>query len=314
MSKIRDVLFVVNSANHGAYSRHNWLRKAHRDWSIDHIWLDKPIFVTFNTRTLIRQARKSFIPANYQLIIYWPASYQYFRTRLGSSYFEDHGEYEQRCWAVAEEALFAGLDEHMLNSFVSSRTAANKAMLFKLAAELGLATPRTIITNDLRSLSMSNKVHFIVKSVTDTNDIDEEKKIFPVRLSSRPSPSELSAQPVIVQEEIHAKHEYRTYFFAGKIIIICISRVGLRDIDVRLRSGDFLPCSIVANAELRRKTLKLAHHFGLGMFSADFIADKKGRFLLLDLNPHGSWHWLDPKVALRLDLEFEAMIANRLSH
>src|ERR1700754_2389968 len=302
-------LLLVGSSNRGAYARPNLLSKI-SNLSLDILWIDKKLAIEFSTGRLLVQNNRRYDLLSYNPIIYWPPSFQNPRNRIGSGFSQD--EYVSRSWRVVEEAMFFDLDHLLLNPYHAAYTAANKAIVHFACLKNKIPIPLTTITNSIGTSSASTRNGRVVKTVTDTVDIDQDLQLYTTNyLPEKKSDEPLSDNPFVFQEFIKAVCEYRVYFFRGDIIIARIERKdGLAD--VRLVQGTVMKCRIVNNREISDVTFRLAGIFNLVMFSADFVEDKDGRIYFLDLNPHGSWTWLETSVRRKVDQGYVDLVRELL--
>ena len=299
-------LLLVGSKG-GGYARASLLSKID-NLALDIVWLDKKLYVELSAKRLLFQDRRKYDLLSYDLIVYWPASFQNPRDRIGAGFSIE--EYVSRSWRVVEEAMFLGLDDVMLNPYRAACDAANKALVFHLALENGIRMPGSLITNSARAASSVDAPR-VAKTVTDTVDIDKELKFYTRNYKWSPRDGRRSDHPVLFQHFIKAIREYRAHFFGGDVIVAEIDRDD-KLFDVRLIAQKALKCRIVENDEVAATMVRLGAIFGLSMFSADFIEDWNGYIYFLDLNPHGSWNWLRQSVRGPLDRAYMQFIRDRL--
>ncbi len=305
-----NMLVMIGSAGAGTYARYRQLSKL-TGLNVDLIWLDRQLSVKLSDTRTISQRGTVCELSSYDLIIYWPASYQALRHRIGS-WFPTTAteEYLSRSWRVVEDAIFSGLDHLMLNSYRAACDAANKGIVYLSALANDISMPTTIITNRPgRSLTaLSTKQ--VIKTVTDTVDVNDDLQLYTSQYPTDYKCQILDA-PYIIQQYIKAICEYRAFYFDGRTIAVRVPR-GDDLVDVRLTPGSTLKCEIVDNTTISRMASRLATLFHLGMFSADFLEDVAGKIYFIDLNPHGTWHWLQRSVRDRLDHAYIEMVLKKL--
>lgn len=170
-----------------------------------------------------------------------------------------------------------------------------------LAVRVGLAVPRTLISNDsqeIRQFIASSPTGVVVKVLSDHFVEPEPGKLYGVfpRLVTEADMGFLERAcltPSIYQEYVPHVREVRVTVIGGEIVAAEISKASPEDLwerpdEIGVRPHD-LPAR-VRDALLR--FLKLAH-LEYGAF--DLLLTEGGRYVFLEVNPTGDWAWLESK-------------------
>jgi len=275
---------------------------------VDSIALNEKIAVQIGDVTYVEQAGRKFSLDDYDLAIWWPASFQYMRRRLGAFYFPDAGqEYGSRAWRVIEEGLLATTGA-LLNTYTSSILAANKVYVMHAANKVGIPVPPSSIGNIASAPSSAKRV--VIKTLTDTMDIDDTQKILTTEVDPGSLNGAIDGIPAIYQQRIDLDFEVRACYFDG-----VTTSIELRwppgaesQSDIRLFKPEDVRMAVVDHPEAERYNALLAKRLNLRMFCADYLVDRAGKTWLTDVNPHGSWHWLALSAREVVDGQFGAMI------
>lgn len=180
-----------------------------------------------------------------------------------------------------------------VNSPSATFHAENKIIQLHIAKRLGFHVPRTFILNDAEELPKGNK--YIIKSIDTallrygsreafvyTNDVAREELIN----------SDLSLAPVVVQERLSPKVDFRVTVIGTKVyaVKILLDDEGI-DGDWRKFKDDvsFIPTQLDNNIE--SKCIKLVKKFGLA-FGAIDLAMVDDILYFIEINPTGEWAWL----------------------
>lgn len=164
----------------------------------------------------------------------------------------------------------------------------------QLAASLGIAVPRTLVSTDPgRDAAMLPGPRVVVKAL-DEHFVEAEPGrltgVFPVVTSRRELAGARPGPPVIVQEYLEHDRELRVYYVAGQLYGFEISKDGpagpwLAPGRVRARSVAVPPAAASA---ARRFAAALPLRFG----AFDFLV-RDGTPVFLEVNVTGDWRWAE---------------------
>ena len=300
------VLFFCNSFQNSRYARQHLLKELLPEFELETIILDQPVRVIGPPDWILRQHDKEFRIREAALVVHWPISFQERRSHLSSRLYSGR-EYIERSWVVFEQALFTTLPPtQQLNPYSKATFAANKVSALATATRHGIKAPKFLISNDATAIAGFLTSHpGIVKVITDTNRIDFRSKFFPIRAEPDLPADELSVLPQLLQEEITAIKEVRSYYFSGDVHVVEATRDPTHPaIDVRLQEMKGVQWTATSHSAVEALTHCLASLFGLNFFSADFLEPADSEPLFLDINPHASWDWMNRPIVRQLDEAF----------
>jgi glutathione synthase/RimK-type ligase-like ATP-grasp enzyme len=184
------------------------------------------------------------------------------------------------------------------------RLAENKQLQLQLAREVGLETPRTLITNDpdaVKVFAKRCKDGLITKMLSSfaVYDHEGEKVVFTNRVSAGDLNhlDELRFCPMTFQENVPKALEIRATVVGNQVFAASLasqSSATARD-DWRKDGLALLQQwqHYKLPAVVRRRLLKLMDRFRLNYGAADFILAPDGRLVFLELNPAGEFFWLE---------------------
>ncbi|MCL2934391.1 MAG: MvdC family ATP-grasp ribosomal peptide maturase [Trichodesmium sp. MAG_R03] len=188
------------------------------------------------------------------------------------------------------------------------RTAENKQRQLRVASEVGLIIPRTLIANDpeaVREFFQEVKGKMVAKLLTALSRSMEYTPFF-LYTSSVKEEDLLDADslrycPMVFQEEISKQLELRVVFVGGNVFVGALdaSVYGSSKVDWRqpgVEAGAWqhhdLPDEIVVR--LRAMMSELGLMFG----AFDFILTPSGEYVFLEVNPAGEWGMLERDLEL----------------
>ncbi|HEX2252820.1 MAG TPA: hypothetical protein VHQ65_06105 [Thermoanaerobaculia bacterium] len=231
-------------------------------------------------------------------------------------------EFHRECRLQIRETLEGFLDglggARWINDLAPLWRAGNKLRQLRLAAELGLAVPRTVVTNDpepVRSLYRATGGRVVTKL------------LLPLSMSMTVAPRSvptsalgdddlealdgLDFAPMIFQEHLAKREELRVVMIAGRAYVgsIDASRSAAGQTDWHLASVDevaWRPGHLDAAVSARLAAL----HDALGLVSgvSDFIVTPQGEAVFLEVNPLGEWGMLERDLGLPISEAFAAAL------
>jgi MvdD family ATP-grasp ribosomal peptide maturase len=202
------------------------------------------------------------------------------------------------------QGMIASLKGFHLDPVPNIRRADNKQLQLQVAQELGLDTPRTLITNNpqaVREFAKECEEGMITKMLSSFAIYEEgkEKVVFtnPVAPEDLENLDGLRFCPMTFQEKVPKALELRTIIVGKRVFTASIdsqSSEGARN-DWRRRGVALLEDWKLYNLPqaVEEKLLKLMEHFGLNYGALDLILTPDGRHVFLEVNPVGEFFWLE---------------------
>ncbi len=233
--------------------------------------------------------------------------------------------YAAHCGRAARTSFMGALgllgSARWVNPLHAGQVAESKLLQLKLAAEVGLSLPPTLISNQpdrVRAFHREMEGRMITKLLEPlsqtmdgsgdflyTSDVSEDDM---ARIE------EVRHAPQIFQAKIEKRSELRVIIVAGKTFVGAIEAVGSEHGDVdwrRLTTADGVDWQ---EAELPEPVERAAHRLmdrlGLLYGALDFIVDQDGRHIFLELNQAGEWGWLQRDLGLPIAEAIAAALLN----
>jgi len=171
----------------------------------------------------------------------------------------------------------------------------NKLKVLKIAAEVGLDIPRTIICTSKNLIKNHiGSTRLISKHISNLITIEKEDKVysfstFEIKTNKLPD----TFFPSLFQNLIEKKYELRIFFFQNKLYPMAIFSQLDKKTEIDFRNYNYhkpnrttpfkLPKSIL------EKLKKLIKKLGLDTGSIDMIVTPNNNFFFLEVNPHGQF-------------------------
>jgi glutathione synthase/RimK-type ligase-like ATP-grasp enzyme len=206
--------------------------------------------------------------------------------------------------------VLAGLGCFRVDAEADIRRAEQKPLQLGVALSLGLAVPRTLVSNDpsaVRDFAASCAGGLVTKMLSSFAVYDArggEHVVFtnPVGPEDLEDLTGLSLCPMTFQERVEKRLELRATVVGRRVFTASIdSGVSERAAHDWRRDGAGL-AGAWENYELpgdaREALLGLMDYFGLNYGAADFILTPDGRHVFLELNPAGEFFWLEQRPGL----------------
>ncbi|HYO99832.1 MAG TPA: MvdD family ATP-grasp ribosomal peptide maturase [Pyrinomonadaceae bacterium] len=200
--------------------------------------------------------------------------------------------------------MLASLDVFRMDAEPLIRRAENKQLQIQAARELGLDTPRTLITNDpeaVRAFARTCERGMITKMLSSfaIHEDGAEKVVFtnPVTAEDLNDLDGLQLCPMTFQEHVSKRLELRVTIVGERVLAAAIdSQASERAAHDWRRDGTSLLDAwqtYELPPEVEEKLLRLMHYFDLNYGAADLIVTPEGRHVFLEVNPVGEFFWLE---------------------
>ena len=203
------------------------------------------------------------------------------------------------------QGLIASLQVFHLDPVPVIRRAENKQLQLQIAQQVGLDTPRTLITNDpqaVQAFAQTCSGGLVTKMLSSFAIYDEhgqEKVVFtsPVSPQDLKELNSLCLCPMTFQEQISKELELRVTVVGKQVFAAAIdSQVSEKARHDWRRNGfgfidAWKPYDLPH--DVGERLLRLMDWFGLNYGAIDLILTPDGRHVFLEINPVGEFFWLE---------------------
>lgn len=188
------------------------------------------------------------------------------------------------------------------------RNAENKIYQLLLAKEVGLTIPSTLISNHYDSVErFLKKGKHIIKPVHNARIKDEKHPqiVYTSEITQAIKKEEAELNINYLQNKIDKRCDVRATFVGEKCFAVTIDSQGLEDTRVDWRKGEHIlkHNPIELPREIRLKCVQLMKELDLHYGAIDFILDKQGNYVFLEINPNGQWAWIEHLTELPISRE-----------
>ncbi len=214
------------------------------------------------------------------------------------------------------EGLFLGLHAKWINPIHNTYVGERKVWQLKLAYELGLLVPKTIITNELAKAKKFQDTikNVIVKPISHGLQVtkDATYSIYTSTLNKieENAESEIFSSPILIQENIIRGLDIRVTIIGERVFPVAIYKNNIHTIDWRRPEIKKTYKKHTISQDLTNKLLELNKKMGLIYSAIDLIQDENGQVFFLETNPAGEWLWLEKEIGLPLSDSFLIEIQN----
>jgi MvdD family ATP-grasp ribosomal peptide maturase len=202
------------------------------------------------------------------------------------------------------KGMLASLKAFRMDPEPIIRRAENKQVQLQVAREIGLETPRTLITNDadaVRSFARSCEGDIVTKMLSSFAVYEDgrERVVFtnPVTMEDLDDLSGLNLCPMTFQERIPKALELRVTVVGNRVFAAAIDSQVSRAAQYDWRKDGVALLEAWRRYELpadvEKGLLRLMDHFMLNYGAVDFILTPEGRYVFLEINPVGEFFWLE---------------------
>jgi hypothetical protein len=245
---------------------------------------------------------------------FFPASFDDFSLILPFLSDSEYSLFELRQWYVAYNAICDALDQiSTLNKPKSAARAANKIICFSLLTRFNLPIPKSIGSNSSRRVhKFSKETRLIYKQLSDTNRVNNNELFSPsfvdeVFLEELDSDDKL---PFIYQEYIEYDNELRAFCIGDQVKVFCLNYENLEEVDPRF-SNDCCKGVEITDSLIFETVRKVRKIFDLDYVCIDLLQAGEQLFII-DVNPHGTWYWIDSKSANEVEQLFHQFLESKL--
>ena len=179
------------------------------------------------------------------------------------------------------------------------RKVENKIYQTKLANECGLIMPNSLVTNEFvmanRFIS-NNKT--IIKPISTGKIVDKGKiRLFNTSIISK-NVSDINLTPIYLQEYIDKLFEVRVTIINQHIYPVKI--IPYNEVDWRIEQEKNIYELIDIPNQVKYKCINLMNKMNINFGAFDFIVNKRGEYIFLEVNPNGQWLWLEEELNINI--------------
>lgn len=204
-------------------------------------------------------------------------------------------------WQEALNGLWQLIDAPWMNPPARDEVAARKALQLRVAAEMGLKTPRTLITSDpdeaRRFVEAQGVGKTIFKTFSCTHAIWRETRLVGERELEILDRVRLA--PVIFQEYIRAEADLRVTVVGDKIFPAAIHAENSDyPVDFRMSLGQARTEPATLPPQLVKRLFSLMRRLGLVYGAIDLRRTPEGEYVFLEVNTAGEFLFVEERTGL----------------
>lgn len=199
-------------------------------------------------------------------------------------------------------------DKHWFNNVFAIRNAENKIYQLLLAKEIGLTIPATLISNSYNDMGifLSQGKH-IIKPVHNARIMDGENSriVYTSEVKQDVVKEEAEVNINYLQSKIEKISDIRATFIGKNCFAVAIDSQKLEETCVDWRKGEHIlqHTPIELPNDIQTKCIRMMERLGLNYGAIDFILDKDGNYVFLEINPNGQWAWIEHLTGLPISKE-----------
>lgn len=198
--------------------------------------------------------------------------------------------------------------KHWFNNVFAIRNAENKIYQLLLAKEVGLTIPSTLISNHHDSVERFVRYgKHIIKPVHNARIMDEKHPqiVYTSEITQAIKKEEAEFNINYLQNKIEKRCDVRATFVGEKCFAVTIDSQQLEDTCIDWRRGEHIlqHAPIELPQDIQAKCLRLMQRLNLDYGAFDFVLDKQGNYVFLEINPNGQWAWIEHLTGLPISKE-----------
>jgi RimK-like ATP-grasp domain len=203
-------------------------------------------------------------------------------------------------WHEAINGLWQLLDARWVNDPVRDEVAARKALQLRVAGEVGLRVPRTLVTSDPDQarafIEARDGAETVFKTFSCTHEIWRETRL--VREDELPLLDAVRLAPVIFQEYVPAEVDLRVTIVGRRHFAAAIhSQTTDYPVDFRMSLGQAVVEPTTLPGEIERRLLDLMDRLGLTYGAVDMRRTPSGEHVFLEVNTAGEFLFIEDLTA-----------------
>lgn len=209
--------------------------------------------------------------------------------------------------------LWQSVDAFWINNPVNDDMAQRKPYQLKIAQNLGLNIPKTLITNDpMKTMEFVDSLGYgnvIYKSFSATMQAWRETRI--LKKEEMKLIENVKFAPVIFQQYIDAIYDLRITIIGDQIFPAAIySQETAYQIDFRMDVNNARIEVVKLPLEIENKLFKFMKRLGLVYGAIDMRLTPDNEYVFFEINPAGQWLFIEQETKQPIT----KTLANKLSH
>jgi glutathione synthase/RimK-type ligase-like ATP-grasp enzyme len=202
-------------------------------------------------------------------------------------------------WHEAISGLYQLMDVPWMNPPAIDEVASRKALQLRVAKELGLRTPRTLVTSDpdaaRRFIDEQGVGRTIFKSFSCTYQVWRETRL--VRSEELAVLDQVRYSPVIFQELIPAAADLRITIVGDRIFPAAIDSRGTSyEVDFRMSLGEARTEACDLPRDVEQRLFALMKRFSLVYGAIDMRRTPEGEHVFLEVNTGGEFLFIEERT------------------
>lgn len=211
---------------------------------------------------------------------------------------------------AALEGTWPLLDCMWVSNPFNIRKAEIKPFQLKTASEIGLKTPKTLVSNNpeiIKNFYLENNKKVIIKPIKTSLVKSHEKEniIFTSSVESFhiDKINTCIQIPSIYQEKLLKKYDLRVTVIGKHVFPVEIHSQDYQASSIDWRKGENPKIAHMKHElpkEVTAKCLQLNQILGLEFSAIDFVLTPDGEYYFLEINPNGQWAWIEERTGYNL--------------
>ena len=203
-------------------------------------------------------------------------------------------------WFEAINGLYQLMSVPWMNPPATDEVASRKALQLRVAREVGLRTPRTLVTSDpdaaRRFIAQEGVGRTIFKTFSCTHQVWRETRL--VRDQEMAMLDQLRLSPVIFQEYVEADADLRVTIVGDRIFPAAIDSRGTSyEIDFRMSLGQARTSACTLPEDVEQRLFALMRRLGLVYGAIDLRRTPAGDHVFLEVNTAGEFLFVEERTA-----------------
>lgn len=212
------------------------------------------------------------------------------------------GSHQTFAYNEAQEAfsgLWQALDTYWINSPLADQAAARKTYQLRIASDVGLRIPDTLVTNEperarefIDTLGVGEVIY---KAFSATETEWRETRL--IRSEELALLAHVRYAPVIFQEYIRAVADLRITVVGAELFAAAIySQETAYPVDFRMDMHRARTEPVTLPSEVRERLTAFMNRLGLVYGAVDMRLTEDGEYVFLEVNPAGQWLFVEQRT------------------